>query len=132
MLLRIAILTLVPLAGCARPGTHQGLRAPNPNGCYAIVYEQPSFRGTGDLLNGPARLADLERVPGTNQTNWRRRIRSVRVGPAATLTAYVETAFRGQSLQFGAETEHPRLDPQFSARIQSLDVACLDRSKREP
>jgi hypothetical protein len=132
MLRRIAIMALVLLPACAHPVTPQRLRAPNPNGCYAIVYEQPSFEGNGDVLNGPARLADLEQIPGTNQTNWHKRIRSLKVGPAASVTAFVETGFRGRFRQFGPDTDDSQLDPLFSARIQSLDIGCLDRSKVEP
>jgi hypothetical protein len=123
---RFAIVALLPVAACAHSVTRPGLRAPNPNGCYAIVYEHPSFGGAGDVLNGPARLPRLEQVPETNQRNWRRRIRSLRVGRAAAVTAYVETAFKGQAQQFGPGTEHPRLDPAISARIQSLELACVD------
>ena len=105
------------------------MRAPNPNGCYAIVYEEASFGGAGDVLNGPVQLPRLDRVTDTNQENWRRRIRSLRVGPAATVTAYLETAFKGRSRQFGPATEHARLDDVFFARIQSLDVTCVDRAQ---
>lgn len=126
MLPRFAILTLVAFAGCAHPVTNSRLRAPNPNGCYTVVYEKPSFEGAGDVLNGPARLPMLEQVPQTNEPNWHRRIRSLRVGPTATVTAYVEMSFKGHSQQFGPQTEHPRLDQALSARIQSLDVACVE------
>jgi hypothetical protein len=132
MLPRLATITLLVLTGCAQPVPYRGLRAPNPNGCYAIVYEQPSFGGAGDVLNGPARLPGLEQVPETNHTNWRRRIRSLRVGGAAAVTAYVDAAFKGRSQQFGPGTEHPQLDPALSARIQSLDLTCVERSGLRP
>lgn len=132
MLQRFAIVALLLVAGCAHPVTHRALRAPNPNGCYAIVYEQPSFGGVGDVLNGPAHLPRLEQVPGTNEGNWHRRIRSLRVGSSATVTVYVEPAFNGRSQQFGPETEHPRLDATLAARIQSLDVVCVDRPTVRP
>jgi hypothetical protein len=125
---RFAILSLLALAGCAHPASGTRLRAPNPNGCYAIVYEKPSFEGAGDVLNGPERLPILERLSQTNETNWRERIRSLRVGPAATVTAYVETGFKGYSRQLGPGTEHPQLEQALSARIQSLEVACVERT----
>jgi hypothetical protein len=84
------------------------------------------------MLNGPAQLPQLERVPDTNQENWHRRIRSLSVGPAATVTAYLETAFIGRSRQFGPATDHARLDDAFSARIQSLEVTCVDRTRVAP
>jgi hypothetical protein len=124
---RLVLLLLVALTGCARPVPTTRLRAPDPNGCYAIVYERPSFEGAGDVLNGPVRLPMLDQVPQTNEENWHRRIRSVRVGPAATVTAFAETAFNGYSQRFERETEHARLEQTLSARIQSLEIACVDR-----
>lgn len=132
MLPRLAIVILFALTGCAHPVTRRALRAPNPNGCYAIVYEQASFGGAGDVLNGPARHSTLERLPGTNQTNWHRRVRSLRVGPGAMVTAYVRTAFQGQRQQFAPATEHLRLEPAFSGRIESLEVACVERPGLRP
>jgi hypothetical protein len=129
MLPRFAIVMLVALPGCAHTVAQTGLRAPNPNGCYAIVYEGPSYRGADDVFNGPARLPTLDQITLISGANWHRRIRSLRVGPAATVTAYIETAFMGRSRQFGPATEHARLDDAFSARIQSLEVTCVDRTR---
>lgn len=127
MLPRFALLTVLALAGCTRHlAIPTPLRAPNPNGCYATVYERPSFDGAGDVLNGPAKLSTLERLPSTNEPNWNRRIRSLRVGPRAAVTAYVETSFKGHSQRFGPATEHPQLEPALSSRIQSLEVACVE------
>lgn len=129
---RFVIVALLPLAGCAHPVAHRPLRAPNPNGCYATVYEQPSFGGVGDVLNGPAHLTRLDQVPGTNEGNWHKRIRSLRVGSSATVTVYAEPAFKGRSQKFGPETEHPRLDQTLAGRIQSLGVVCVDRPTVRP
>jgi|SRR5436190_769863 len=124
---RFSIVAILQVAACAHPVTHPRLRAPNPNGCYAIVFEEPSFGGAGDVLNGPARLNGLDQVPETNQGNWRRRIRSLRVGRAAAVTAYVDTAFKRKSQHFAPGTEHPQLDPAILARFQSLELTCVDR-----
>ena len=126
MLLRFSVLTLLALANCARPVTRSELPAPNPNGCYAIVYDRPLFAGARDLLNGPAQLAGLDQLPNTIAPTWRSRIRSLRVGPRATVKAYDERAFTGHSQQFAAGSEHPRLEEPLSARIQSLEMACVD------
>jgi hypothetical protein len=126
MLPRFAIVTLVALAGCAHPAARHELRAPNPNGCYAIVYEEASFGGKRDVINGPVRLSTLDRLPQTNETNWHRRIRSLGVGPLATVTAYAQTAFQGQRQQFGPKG-YPQLEQAWSGRIESLEVACVER-----
>jgi hypothetical protein len=127
MLPRLAIVTLFASAACAHPVPLPHLRAPNPNGCYAVVYEKPSFEGAADVLNGPVRLSMLERVPETNVGNWHQRIRSLRLGPTAIVTAHVDTAFKGYGRRFEPATEHPQLERALSARIQSLEVACVER-----
>src|SRR5687767_4413438 len=99
-------------------------RAPNPNGCYVIVYERPDYQGAGEVLNGPLRLSSLERLSETNEENWRNRIRSLRVGNSAAVTAYVDPAFAGDSRQFTAGTAQPRLEVALSGRIESLELAC--------
>ena len=78
------------------------MRSPNPNGKWP----------------------NLEMVREANYSGWAGRIRSLRVGPAATVTAFTQPEFRGQSEQYRAETDHPRLSPEFSASIQSLEIVC--------
>jgi hypothetical protein len=67
MLRQFPALMLIGLIGCAHPSITADLRAPNPNGCYAIVYERPDYKGAGHVLNGPLRLPTLERLSPTNQ-----------------------------------------------------------------
>ena len=123
------VLSALAVTGCAdnpKPAV-TALRAPNPNGCYVMVYDQPEFRGAGDVFNGPARWASLEGLLQTNERNWRERIRSLRVGQTATLTVYAAPGFNGDSRQFPSGSEHPRLDPALSARIESLEFICSQR-----
>ena len=127
MIGRIAVVVLFLASGCAsaRPTTARGrFPAPNPNGCYVIVYDGVEYRGVGDVFNGPGRWTRLERLAGTNQSNWRNRIRSLHVGKLATLTVYVDQAFVGQSQRFSPSTDRPRLDAPFSGRIESLEISC--------
>ena len=123
MLGRLAIVFIVS-AGCGHPPLRPGPRAPDPTGCYVIVYEHANFQGAGDMLNGPAHWPSLERLLSTNEANWRKRIRSLRVGRIATVIAYPAQSFRGVSQRFGPETSHPQLDEALSGRIESLDVTC--------
>ena len=121
-----AVVALVVLAGCtsapARLGL--GLPAPNPNGCYVFVFDQSDWRGAGVALNGPGRWPILDGLPG-NQENWRNRIRSMEVGPAAVVTVYSDPTFAGVSRTFAASSKLGRLDSELSARIESLDLSCL-------
>ena len=121
----LVVVALVVLAGCAREPRRigLGLPAPNPNGCYVFVYDRPDWQGTGVVLNGPARWPNLEGLRA-NQENWRNRIRSVDVGPAATVTVYTDAAFSGLSRRFSPNSKQPRLDSEVSARIESLELAC--------
>lgn len=115
---------LIVFTGCARQAVRVGPRAPNPNGCYVIVYEQPDFQGAGDVFNGPARWLSLEGLLLTNEQSWQNRIRSVRVGNRATVTMYVNAAFKGESGRFPSNAELPRLDQALSGRIKSLELDC--------
>jgi hypothetical protein len=123
MFRRPLMFALMVSTGCAHPAPPP-LPAPNPNGCYVIVYEREQFRGARELLNGPARLTTLRQLSETNEPNWENRIRSLRVGTTAIVTVYVEPAFKGQSQRVGPETQHARLGESFSARIRSLELAC--------
>jgi hypothetical protein len=124
MFRRLAILPLLASTACATSYLPPALRAPSPSGCYVIVYERPNFEGAGDVLKGPARFPSLEHLSQTNNENWRNRIRSLRLGAAATLTAYTDRGFEGEARRFPSRTEQPRLEPAFAGRIQSLEVTC--------
>jgi Peptidase inhibitor family I36 len=92
-----------------------------------IVYERANFSGAGDGLNGPARWPTLERIASTNEETWQNRIRSLRVGSAATVSVYVDRDFKGASRRFLPNTEHPQLEQAFQGRIESLELACQGR-----
>ena len=125
MVNRLCVLFVLPIvAACARPAVVRGLPAPNPNGCYVMVFEQPDFRGSGDVLNGPGRWRTLENLRQTNEQGWNERIRSLRLGSTATLVAFTDVDFKGETLRLPAQSERPRLDPAFSGRIESLEIAC--------
>ena len=79
------------------------------------------------MLNGPARWPKLEGL-FANQENWRNRIRSVDVGPAATVTVYTDAAFQGASRRLAPNSKHPRLDSELAARIESFGLACPDKT----
>ncbi len=109
---------------CGSAPPRISMRAPNPNGCYVMIFEQPGFESAGDVLNGPGKWPSLETLRETNHSRWTNRIRSLRVGPAATVTAFTQPKFAGQSEQYPAGTAHPMLTPPFSTTIQSLEIAC--------
>ncbi len=127
MLLRLALLTLIAVPACTHRPVRVGLPAPDPHGCYIVIYDQVSFQGVGDVLNGPRRLPYLEQLTRTNEEDWRNRIRSLRVGSSATVTVYTDTEFKGASRRFAPETEHPRLEQQVSGKIESLVLTCAPR-----
>jgi hypothetical protein len=119
------VIAAIAIAGCAHK-PHRvglGLPSPNPNGCYVLVYDQPDWRGAGVVLNGPARWPSLERLLAAEE-NWRNRIRSIAVGPVATATAHTDAAFRGASRRLAPNSQHPRLENELNARIESLELSC--------
>ena len=122
---RLVTLALVFVAGCAStpPQTGLGLPAPNPNGCYVFVYDRPDWQGARVVLNGPGKWSNLERLL-LNEENWRNRIRSLDVGPAATVTVYNDLRFMGLSRRFGPGSKLPRLESEINADIESLALSC--------
>lgn len=100
------------------------MRAPNPNGCYVMFYEQPDFRGANDLLNGPGKWPALEELRETNYPDWENRISSLRVGRIATLTVFADPGFRGDSEHYAAGGDHATLRPPLSDHVESLQVSC--------
>jgi hypothetical protein len=100
------------------------MRSPNPNGCYVMVFEGPAYDLQADVLNGPNRWPRLDGLKETNHQRWANRIRSLRVGATATVTAFTEQDFRGSRAQYSSEAHHPDLSPEISANIESLEIAC--------
>ena len=96
LLARLVALSLIVVAGCASTPLQEGLGlpAPNPNGCYVFVYDRPEWQGGRVVLNGPGKWSNLERLL-LNEENWRNRIRSLDVGPAATVTVYTDLRVHG-------------------------------------
>ena len=117
--------------GCAaRAVNSRGGAMPDPGGCYVEVYDQPEFMGAREFINGPARHATLNVLPF--RADWRHRIRSARVGPDATVTAWVDEGFQGAFVTWNAESSYPLLSPAFSGEVESLDVTCAPARARIP
>jgi hypothetical protein len=106
------------------------MTAPNPNGCYVKVFDQPQLRGAADFLNGPMRYSTLERLG--NGANWANRIRSLEVGPGATATAWAEVNYAGTSMELRVDTRYPTLPQALVGTIKSLDVRCTQAPTSVP
>ena len=104
------------------------MRAPNPSGCYVMIFEEAGFGEANDVLNGPGRWASLDGLSETNYPKWANRIRSLRVGGAANVTAFTDARFRGRSESYEPESELPALNPALSGNIESLSIQCLSEA----
>ena len=112
-------------AGCAgRAGDAETINAPNPEGCYIRVWDEPKYGGAVDYINGPSRYQNLRAMPRGRQ--WHNRIRSIQVGPSALATAYADTDFRGTSFPLQRDSRYPQLPDHMSGEIESLVVDCAD------
>jgi hypothetical protein len=118
------LLALVAGASCSHPTVNAFPPQPDPNGCYVMVFDQPEFLGIPDVWNGPARWASLDGLRRVRSQGWGNQIRSLRVGPGATVTVFTDTSFQGTSRQFEADTKQARLDGSLSGKIESLQLAC--------
>ena len=126
--LSVILLATLTSAGCASaPVVESSGPAPNPNGCYAFVYDQPDLRGDRVVLNGPSKWADIERLRLDNK-DWRNRLRSIEVGPAATVTVHTEPNYRGASRQFTPGTTVRRVDDALSGGVESVEISCRSKT----
>ena len=123
--MRIVLLAAAIAAGaCASRDPRVGTHAPNPNGCYVMVFRGPAFTEQSDLLNGPGKWTRLDNLLDTHHREWSNEIRSLRVGDHATVVAFKDRNYRGESATFAAGSEHPQLPPQLEEDIESLQIAC--------
>jgi hypothetical protein len=120
--LAIMILAAGVWSGCASRAPIAHASAPEPTGCFVEVFEKEDFTGPRDFINGPAKHWHLRELPF--RANWHRRIRSLRVGPAATVLLWAKEGFEGDPLKFGPDRNHPRLPPGFGGTIASLQIEC--------
>lgn len=95
---------------------------PNPDGCFVQVWEQPSFTGASDYINGPRRYPTLRDMPG--RRDWRNRIRSMKVGPSSVVTVWSQENFDGNTLLATKNVAHPALPDEWAGRIESMAVEC--------
>ena len=121
----VIALTAASSLACASAPPAMLMHAPNPNGCYLMLFERPGFEGANDVLNGPGKWASLEQLRETNNGRWVNRVRSLRVGATATVTVFTQPAFGGPSQRYEPGTDAVGLTPNLAARIQSIDIACL-------
>jgi hypothetical protein len=117
------LLCIALFAGCAKPAV-SSLPVPNPNGCYVMVFDQPEFLGVRDIWNGPGRWSTLEGLKRTRPTGWRNQVRSMQVGPNATVAVFTEMGFRGLSMELTAGSDYPELDKAMSEGIEAVQVTC--------
>ena len=129
---RIFLVGCLALIACGSPPLRIAMRAPNPSGCYVMLYEGTKFGANSDVLNGPGQWASLDSLTETNHTTWANRIRSVRVGGSARVTAFTGRKFQGQSETYAPESELPALNPALAANIESLSIDCLTEAAALP
>ena len=81
-----------------------------------------AVRGSARVHQRTRKYASLEDLPF--RANWRRRIRSVQVGPAASVTMWADEGWRGASETLSAGSREPVLSKALSGRVQSLEIGC--------
>ena len=96
--------------------------APNPNGCYAQVFSDEQFKGPGDYVNGPGRYPSVSDLKAAGR--WPGGVRSLRTGPATTVTVWSERSYRGVSVRIGPDQRNARIDDSLKAAAASLQISC--------
>ena len=112
----------IAIGSCATSPPNVATLAPNPNGCFLFIYDRTGFSGSRSLVNGPVRLASLDRIGG--DSHWNRRIQSLEVGSAASVALFTAENFSGRTTTFSPATRAPTLTSEFAGRIRSLTLSC--------
>jgi hypothetical protein len=118
----VLVCVTAAVVGCAKPRPRAQLTMPHPEGCYVEVFDAPNFSGSHDFINGPAKHATMSNLPGG--ADWRRRVRSLKAGPAATVLGWAAEDFAGVSVRFRPEQQAPSFPDSFDAKIESIRIDC--------
>src|SRR5262252_11180470 len=96
-------------------------------GCWVELFKGEGF-SQGSLhtkLQGPASFPTLEKL---NDSNWRKNINSLIVGPDAQVVLYEDDHFRGDKLIIGPGQRVSSLEEyDFENYAQSLEVNVVNR-----
>ena len=121
--MRVVLCAAVIATVCACAGRENNSyafrTAPNPNGCYAELFLQEQFKGDGDYVNGPWRIPNLRA-----DRRWASGVRSIRTGPATTVTVWSEQSYRGSLLRIGPAQRNVRLMTDLGETPASLQISC--------
>jgi len=124
-----AILFLFTLIACeASRQPFAGMTMPNPDGCFVQVWDAPNFSGAADFINGPRVYASLRDMPGSRR--WDNRIRSIKVGPAASATLWADEQLQGTSVRLRTDSQYPRLTDVMDAQVESMQIECATAPDR--
>lgn len=118
----LLLLAAVTIACGSSRQAYSGRTLPHPDGCFVEVWDQPRFTGMSDFINGPRRYETLRSMPGAR--NWSDRIRSVKLGPHASLTVWSEEQFRGKAITLTRDSRIPETGMAITPPIRSLAIGC--------
>ena len=92
--------------------------------CWVELFDDTKYDADDPhvKVQGPTELSSLKNLQGRN---WNNEIKSVIVGPDATVRAYKDKDFKGTELAFAPGQRVPDLGKlDMSNDIESLKVAC--------
>jgi hypothetical protein len=113
---RIAAALLIAVSAAALAGCNQ---------CWVKIYDEENFTwgDNREVLEGPARFAYLNHIPGAWEDTWDNDIESIKTGPKAKVILFAEPNFQGPSIDFGPNAMIPDLDMyDFGDRASSMII----------
>jgi hypothetical protein len=104
---------------------------PIVRGCWAKLYDEDGLKGDSVTIYGPIGIADAAGA-GVFDIDWKDRISSISVGPAAKVSIYDNNDYRDLLLtvQPGQKADINNALKNFDA-IKSLKVECNRKAKRK-
>jgi hypothetical protein len=118
----VFLLLAAVATGCgSRQPSGRASTMPNPEGCFVQVWDHPGFTGASEFLNGPRRYDQLKDLPGGS--SWKRRVRSIRLGPSAEAVAWSSERFAGRNVRLTTKEQGGGFDT-LPERVESLEIQC--------
>ena len=100
-----------------------GAAAAVQSGCWATFYDERNFNGSSLTLVGPVELQSLDKG---SARQLKREIKSIVMGPRATLIVYEKQFLSARSVGFQPDTREAGLAEKlgFGGRIESMRMTC--------
>lgn len=85
--------------------------------CHVHLFDGSDFESDNIVIQGPGEFDSLKQLPNAGGEDWNDEADSLKVGATATVEAWEEEGFSGESTTYEAGSEHPDISEPSSLKI---------------